>query len=190
MGKQGACLSAPGEVSLTFNPLSCCFSAVRSQILGKRVDQLGFYILLFWGSKESTCNVGGGGLIAKSCPTLATPRTVACQTPLSMGFSRQEYWSGLLFPSPGMFLAQELNPGLLNCRQIPYQLSYKGSPQCGRLWFNPWVGKITWRRKQLSTPGFLPGELHGQWSLVVYRQWGCKELDTTNWLSLHFTLLR
>ena len=29
-----------------------------------------------------------------------TPGTVACQTPLSMGFSRQEYWSGLLFPTP------------------------------------------------------------------------------------------
>ena len=30
-----------------------------------------------------------------------TPETVACQAPLSMGFSRQEYWSGLPFPSPG-----------------------------------------------------------------------------------------
>ena len=30
-----------------------------------------------------------------------TPWTVSCQAPLSMGFSRQEYWSGLLFPSPG-----------------------------------------------------------------------------------------
>ena len=38
----------------------------------------------------------------KSCPTLfATPWTVAHQTPLSMGFFRQEYWSGLLLPSPG-----------------------------------------------------------------------------------------
>ena len=36
-----------------------------------------------------------GGLVAKSCPTLATPWTVAFQAPLSMGFSRQEYWSGL-----------------------------------------------------------------------------------------------
>ena len=40
-------------------------------------------------------------LAAKLRPTLATPRTVACQAPLSMGFSRQEYWSGLPFPSPG-----------------------------------------------------------------------------------------
>ena len=43
----------------------------------------------------------GGCLDAKSCPTLAIPWTVACQAPLSMGFSRQEYWSGLPFPSPG-----------------------------------------------------------------------------------------
>ena len=44
---------------------------------------------------------GGGGEVAKSCPTLANPWIVACQAPLSLGFSRQEYWSGLLFPSPG-----------------------------------------------------------------------------------------
>ena len=43
---------------------------------------------------------GGGGLVTKSCPTLMTPWTVACQATLSMGFSRQEYWSGLPFPSP------------------------------------------------------------------------------------------
>ena len=33
----------------------------------------------------------GGGLVAKLCPTLATPWTVACQAPLSVEFSRQEY---------------------------------------------------------------------------------------------------
>ena len=41
-----------------------------------------------------------GGLIAKLCSTLATPWTVVRQISLSLGFSRQEYWSGLLFPSP------------------------------------------------------------------------------------------
>ena len=39
-------------------------------------------------------HVNGGGLVAKSCPTLAIPWTVACQAPLTMEFSRQEYWSG------------------------------------------------------------------------------------------------
>ena len=41
------------------------------------------------------------GFIAKLCPTLVTPWTVACQAPLSMRFSRQEYWNGLPCPPPG-----------------------------------------------------------------------------------------
>ena len=73
-------------------------------------------------------NGGGGGLVVKLYPTLATPWIIACQAPLSIGFSRQEYWSGLPFPSPGIFLTKELNPDLLYGRQILYQLSYKGSP--------------------------------------------------------------
>ena len=61
---------------------------------------------------------GGGGSVDKLCPTLAAPWTVAHQAPLSMGFSRQEYWSGLPCPSP-----KDLpDPGLLHCRQILYQL--------------------------------------------------------------------
>ena len=43
----------------------------------------------------------GGGLVTKLCPSLVTPWTVACQAPLSIGFSRQEYGGGLPFPSPG-----------------------------------------------------------------------------------------
>ena len=57
-----------------------------------------------------------------------TPWTVACQAPLFMKFSRQEYWSGLPFPTPGDLPNQGSNPSLLHCRQILYQLSYKGSP--------------------------------------------------------------
>ena len=38
--------------------------------------------------------------VTQSCPTLCDPWTVAHQAPPSMGFSRQEYWSGLSFPSP------------------------------------------------------------------------------------------
>ena len=45
--------------------------------------------------------------------------------------------------------------------------------------FNPWVGKIPWRRAWQPTPGFLPGESHGQRSLAGYSPLGCKELDTT-----------
>ena len=39
--------------------------------------------------------------VTQSCPTLCNPCTAACQVPLSIEFSRQEYWSGLPFPSPG-----------------------------------------------------------------------------------------
>jgi len=42
-----------------------------------------------------------GGLVTKSCPTLVAPWTVAHHAPLSLGFSRQEYWSGLPFPTLG-----------------------------------------------------------------------------------------
>ena len=44
----------------------------------------------------------GGSLVVQSCPSLATPWTVDHQAPLSTGFLQQEYWSGLLFPSPGI----------------------------------------------------------------------------------------
>ena len=42
-----------------------------------------------------------GGSVTKSCPTLVTPLTAAHQAPLSAGFPRQEYWSGVPFPPPG-----------------------------------------------------------------------------------------
>ena len=54
--------------------------------------------------------------------------------------------------------------------------------------FNPWVRKIPWRRKWQPTPVFLPGEFHGQRSLVGYSPWGCKESDTTEWLTFTFQL--
>ena len=58
----------------------------------------------------------------------ATPWTAAHQAPLSMGFSRQEYWSGLPFPSPGIFSTQGSNPSLLHCRQILYHWAGRGNP--------------------------------------------------------------
>ena len=45
--------------------------------------------------------------------------------------------------------------------------------------FDPWVGKMPWRRKWKPIPVFLPGKSHGQRSLLGYSPWGCKELDTT-----------
>ena len=48
----------------------------------------------------------------------------------------------------------------------------------GDLGLIPELGKIPWRREWLPTPVFLPGESHGQRSLVGYSPWGCKELGT------------
>ena len=60
--------------------------------------------------KQSLFNLSGcgGGLVAKLRLTPLTPWAAACQAPLSMGFSKQEYWSELPFPSPGDFP----NPGI------------------------------------------------------------------------------
>ena len=60
----------------------------------------------------------------------------------------------------------------------------KNSLQCRRCRFDPWVGKIPLRRAW-PTPVFLPGESHRQRSMEGYSPWGCKESDTTEWLSIY-----
>ena len=60
----------------------------------------------------------------------------------------------------------------------------KGLPTMRRPGFDPWVGKILWRRKWQPTPVFLPRKSHGLRSLVDYSPWGRKESDTTEWLHL------
>ena len=49
-------------------------------------------------------------LVAKLCPTVGIPRTVAHQAPLSMGLASQDYWSGLLFPTPGDLHGSRIEP--------------------------------------------------------------------------------
>ena len=49
----------------------------------------------------------------------------------------------------------------------------------GDLGFDPWVGKVPWRRERLPTPVFLLGELNGQRSPAGYSPWGRKESDMT-----------
>ena len=51
--------------------------------------------------------------------------------------------------------------------------------------FDPWVGKIPWRRAWQPTPVFWPGESHGWKSMVGYSPQGHKYLDMTKWLSMH-----
>ena len=54
-----------------------------------------------------------------------------------------------------------------------------------RCWFDPWVAKITWRRKWQPTPVFLPEESHRQRTLSGCSPWGRKDSDTTERLSPH-----
>ena len=84
-----------------------------------------------------------------SCVRLfATPWTAAYQAPPSMGFSRQESWSGVPLPSPYLILSGYLFG-------VPDSSVDKECLQCRRPQFDSWVRKICWRRDWLPTPVFL-----------------------------------
>ena len=83
-------------------------------------------LLKFLGMSRS------GMCMCVSCSVVSNswdPRTVAGQAPLFMGSSRQEYWSGLPFPSSGNLPNPGIKPGLLHCREILYHLIHQGSPE-------------------------------------------------------------
>ena len=67
-------------------------------------------------------------LVAKLCLTVATPGTVACQAPLSMRFLRQEYQSGLPFPSPRHLSDSGIEPMSPAPQADSLLLSHQGSP--------------------------------------------------------------
>ena len=71
---------------------------------------------------------GGGGLVTKLCPTLVTPWAVALQAPLYMGFSRQELWSGLPFPSPGDLPHSEIEPRSPALQEVSLPTELPGKP--------------------------------------------------------------
>ena len=63
---------------------------------------------------------------------------------------------------------------------LPWWLRcYRICLQCRRPGFNPWVGKIPWRRAWQSMPVLVPAEFHGQRSFAGYSPWGRRESDTT-----------
>ena len=75
-----------------------------------------FYIALY--KKEAkevgtlSCHVNISKCLSLTCTQLfAIPWIVACQAPLSLKFSRQEYWGGLLFPSPEDLADPGIKPG-------------------------------------------------------------------------------
>ena len=109
-------------------------------------------------------------LVVKSCQTFLRlhglqPTRLLCP----WDFPGKNTEVGCHFLLQGIFLTQGLN------LHPPLGLSWESIHlRCGRPGFDPWVGKIPWRRERLPTPVFWPGEFHG-----LYSPWGGKELDTT-----------
>ena len=100
--------------------------------------------------------------------------TVARQAPLSMGFSKQEHWSGLPCLSPGDLPDPGIEPASLS------------SPTDAGKFFTT---SATWRRRQWHpTPVPLPGKSHGRRSLVGCSPQGREESDMTEQLPFHFSL--
>ena len=166
------------------------------------------------------------GEVTQSCLTLCDPVDCNLLGFSVHGISRQEYWSGLPFPSPGDLPDPGIEPrfpalqadtltsespgkALANKQQqfirytrhsaqdspyvyeplFPWWLCDKGiclqrrsRRSCG---FDPWVRKISWRKKWLPTPVFLLREFHGQRSLMGFSPWGSKQSDKTQRLNNH-----
>ena len=120
------CLLSGTMVSQSEHSLRMSFSCHSCHVLNSKTDPAGSRHIL---------QLVNGGLVTKSCLTLATPWTVAHQDPLFMEFSRQENWSGLPFPSPGDLT----NPGIKTA-------SLPASPQvvsCIGWFFTDWATKPT-----------------------------------------------
>ena len=90
---------------------------------------------------------------------LATPWTIACQSPLSMEFSRQEYWSGQLFPFPGDLPNPEIKPRspALQADLLPFEPP--GKPK------NTRVGSLSLLQGIFLTQESNQGLLHCRWIL-------------------------
>ena len=124
---------------------------------------------------------------------LATPWTASHQAPPSMGFSRQEYWSGVPSLSPILYIvvcisvekamAPHSSPlaWKIPWTEEPGRLQSMGSLRVGHNWVTS-LSLFTymhWRRKWQPTPVFFPGGSQGWRSLVGCRLWGRTESDTT-----------
>ena len=140
------------------------------------------------------------GLVAKSCPTLCVSMDhIACQATLSLGFPRQQYWSGSPFPSSRSLPDSGSKPGSLALQAVfsdwTSREALPGGARCNestcksrrleRCSFHAWDGKTLWRRSRQPTRVFLPREAHGQRSLVGYSPRIAKSWTRLKRLSMH-----
>ena len=118
--------------------------------------------------------------------SLQTPWTVAYQGPLPMGFSRQEYWNGLPFPSQGDLPDSGIKPSspTLQADALPSEPPGSGKEstyKCRRHKkhkFNPWVRKIPWRRNSSTLQYSCLGNTMDRGAGVT------KESEMTTWLNM------
>ena len=130
-------------------------------------------------SKTSfSCTFRGGlptYLPAKSLQACRVPLSLQHQAPLSMGFSRPEFWSGLKCLPPRDLPNSEI------------KLSSLTSPALAGGFFT--TSAMRGRRQWHPTPVLLPGKSHGRRSLVGYSPRGREESDTTKRFHFHFSIL-
>ena len=122
-----------------------------------------------------------GGLVAESCPALATPWTVARQAPLSMGFSRQEYWTGLPCPPPGDLPDPKIprSPALQAdslLSEPPGANLQSILPQNKRLWIKRFLNKALVQRYTIKRKISL---------LTEWKTGPCSEKAKCSWTCLH-----
>ena len=105
-------------------------------------------------------------LVTPSCPTLCDPMdwTIARQVPLSMGFSRQEYWTGLHALLQGTFPTQGSNPRHPNYTWILYHLSHQGSPSILKWVAYPVYRESSWPRNQTRV-SCIEGRFFTNWAI-------------------------
>ena len=106
------------------------------------------------------------GLVTKSCLTLASQGTVASQAPLSTGFSRQEYWSGLLFPPPGDLCNPGIEPRSPTLQADSLPAEPQGKPK------NTGVGSLSLLQRIFPTQESTWGLLHCRQILYKLRYQG------------------
>ena len=110
----------------------------------------------------------------------ATPWTVAYQVPPSMGFSRQEYWSGLPFPSPDL-----PHPGIEPRSPAAQTVKRLLAMQEARVWFLGWEDPL--EKEMAIHSSTLAWKIPWTEEPDRLQSWGRKESDTTEWLHFIFT---
>ena len=109
--------------------------------------------------------------------------------------TRKGKWRSLNYPNGESWESFNLGSGMIKFALLRITLGFpdgandkESACQCRefrRCRFDPWVGKILWRKKWQPTPVFMPGKFHGQRSLAGYSPWGQKELDVTEHMHTH-----